>query len=748
VLEELRIRLQEQDRATVDATTAADPLLARAESPTDALWIMPDLYGQCAANAPETLETVLGALWSLYCDDVRPPNQFPGHAVRVIEDRLASISEMLDPSFPSRIVAWVDNQLGRTTDPHHATPMFALRPLLAKDGTRTVAESRRRISLRPYTVSATWARPIRDAIRSTLVRQASGTDPRRAGEAVRLLGTAVRQPAGPGNREVSMEEVLAWEADDLATLTTLETAADSTASAVIRRLIRHEIGWTAERARSVRVRHAALKLVTSLDNREDGLAEVLLSTFRGLPSRRGQAVPTLDALRAAEAERVAREAGLPQDEIDAERSEQRRVRIEERTTQQEQTVAQVVTRLMSDTVPELVPKLRTTAVEIESAAPRPPSLWGVWREFGRQRSDLIPQVVREIADGPASVLDQSLHQLLDAWADYDSAGLLAWLADASSYRMGVRLAIGSAFATYAWTDRGAPFVEIYRLGIADTEPGLRDRFLVGSHKMLANAPAATARLLLSKEASPHALTTALENACGYDGLSWGQTLSEDDASAILDLINQAGWDDYIVQQVAAGIALTRPRLVLDHLQALHDEGARLPTDVDGFADAFDRNAEALARWVVDRVHRGEGDNVSIVVSIAMRSGMMTAQAQHLAAAVDKFDGAAVEGTANALREVGTWPLQHPDLARSLLIRARQFDDRAVRVLAGVSGAMTLICWGFANGVSDELNKAHVAAAEAAATETDPDLKAAFTAAESWAATHAGQLRAEADEDDD
>lgn len=63
--------------------------------------------------------------WSLYRDDPRPPNQYPNHAVRVIVDRLASIGDMLDPSFPPRIVAWVDKQLALATDPRHATPRRA-----------------------------------------------------------------------------------------------------------------------------------------------------------------------------------------------------------------------------------------------------------------------------------------------------------------------------------------------------------------------------------------------------------------------------------------------------------------------------------------------------------------------------------------------------------------------------------------------------------------------------------------------
>jgi hypothetical protein len=732
VLEEVRRRLQGNN----------------AEDHHAVLALLPEMYGQCAAGAPELLEVVLDALWALCRDDSRPPNQFPGHPERVIEDRLANVGQLIDPTFPLRIAGWVDNRL---SEPGPATPMFALRPLLAKEGTHTVTETRRRISFRPYAISAAWARPVRDAIRSVLRRQASGTDVRRAGEAVELLGTALRQPAGLVGRTVTIEEILGWEDDDLATLATLRSAAAETTSPVIRRLIRMEVAWTSEHARSIRSRHAALTLVTELDERDDDLAEALLSVYgRGKPTRRGLALPTLAELQAAAMARAAGEAGATQEQLEAARNERVRETVDNRRMLQEQHIAEVVEQLASGTVTELVEAVRQCAAEVEAAAPRKtPALWGLWRGLALARPDLLPKVVQEIAKGPAGAIDKNLDQLLDSWAAHDEAGLLVWLTLESELRIGVRLAIANAFANYSWTDHGTPFVELHRRGTADSDPELRDRFMIGTHKLLALEPASTAQLLVREGASPFAAIRALEGACAYDGLPWGRSLSREDAIAVLDLIDHAGWEDHTAQQIAAGIARAHPDMVLDHLETLCREGGRLPLDVEGFAETFDENAEALANWVVARARRGEGEEASRVVSIAMHSRMTPAQAQSLTGAVDDLDSSSFPGLVAALQDAGTWPLHHPGLASRLLARARTLsDDNAIEALAAISRAMFPGHWGFMGGVSTELNQARAAAAEAAETERDPELKAAFRQAEKWATAQAALLLAEDDDDEE
>ncbi|PRX03490.1 hypothetical protein CLV67_1541 [Actinoplanes italicus] len=743
VLEELRPRLQREAAARGNAITS------RSENPNQALWLLAELYGQCAASAPETLETVLNALWMLCRYDNRPTNSNPDHPMRVIVDRLASIGDMVDPTFPLRIVAWADAHLTQGRETLGTTPMSVMRPFLAKDITRTVAETRRRISIRPYAVSAGWARPVRDAIRATLLREAGGTELRRAGEAVRLLGTAIRQPTGSVGRTVTREEILGWEQDDLATLVSFEAASGTTASPVIRRMIRHEIAWPAERSGSVLVRHAALTLVTSLDERDDDLAEALLNAHRGLPSRRGVPLPELEELQAADVIRLAHEAGLPEDVLEAERSERIRHAVEERPRMREQQVTQVVTRLAAAGVSQMVEELRTCSSDIDAAAAKPPTLWGFWRQLVSSRLELVPEVVREVSRGPASVLDNNLDQLLDAWEVYDSAGLLAWLADEANLRIEIRLVVANAFANYGWTDRGEAFVEQLHRGLKADEPELRERYVIGTHRLLAADPAGTARILRGAFHSPHVLTRALESACGYDGLVWGRNLGKQNATAVLELISWAGWEDHTVQQIAAGIAWTHPVLVLDELQALSDLGGQLPTDVDGFADAFDDNAEVLTRWIIDRVRRGNADSSTVVVSIVMAGNMTAAQAHHLSEAVEQGADISPAAVVSALEDLGGWPLQHPGLARQLLAEARALDDDAAnQLLEGITRAMTPTSWGFVNGQSAEINRTKTTAAKAASAETDSDLRAAFRAAEAWATHYAEQLMAEDLEDDD
>ena len=276
VLEEIRARLdgpadrRDGDRPTATAqpqspdAQASDEPLARWRRPRtvdDVRHRMPELYGHCAVNAPDLLETALDALWDLRQQDTRPTNRHSAHAERVILDRLSKIGTLPDASFPARIVTWVKRRLEESSRDHDvATPLRILRPLLEKEGERHSLETPRKIVFDPFVVSATWARPIRDQIRAVLRQHASGSDLRRAAAAVDLLGEALHQPAGLFGRLVSDEEILRWESDDLATIHVLRHVADTTTSPVIRRLVRHELGWTAEHAVSIPLRHAALTL--------------------------------------------------------------------------------------------------------------------------------------------------------------------------------------------------------------------------------------------------------------------------------------------------------------------------------------------------------------------------------------------------------------------------------------------------------------------------------------------------------
>lgn len=706
------------------------PWWRRPASRDDVRRRMPELYGQCAASAPDLLETVLDALWAQRRSDVRPTNQHPGHAERVIVDRLANLGDLPDPSFPTRIVERVRQWLAEPADDLDVTtPLSVLRPLVAKEGEHHYMDGPRQVTFQPFAVSPTWARPIRDAIRSALVDQACGTDLRRAAAAVDLLRDALRQPHGLFGRSVSDDEVLAWESDDLATLGVLQKIAEAATSPVIRRSIRHALDWTAEHAVSLPLRRATLTLVSDLDELEDDIVELLLHPRSyGEPTRRGLRVPTLNELRAAEAARVEHEKGLSQEQLEAAQFARIGDLRERQNVVHEQLLERVVSGLTaSDDASHVVAVLDTICRDIRTANPKHHlSLWAMWRRHIFARPDLLPGIVLAIAANEDGPLDDNLDQLLNAWAEHDEPALIDWLATMGEQRLAVRLAVGNAFVNYAWTGRSGPFIDLYRRGIHDPDSRVRDHFLMGSSRLFVADPAGTSADLLAEGISPYAAVRVLEQACDYDGSSWAPQLDERDAGAVLVLVRHAGWEDYTVQQLVSGIARVHPRLVLDHLLAAHRTGAQLPTDVHGLAATLDDQAEALVEWLSDQARSGDADETSAVVALVMHGGLTTAQANRLDATVSGLDESRLFGLAALLASVHTWPLHHPALARRFLWRAREHGtDTAAGVRGEIATAMQLPAWGSTNGVSPELESARAAAAACAEAETDAELREDF-----------------------
>lgn len=333
-----------------------------------------------------------------------------------------------------------------------------------------------------------------------LRRQASGTDLRRAGAAVALLGEALRPPCGKFGRSVSNADVLVWESDDLATVEVLAEAAQATSSAVIRRWIRRQLSWTAEYARSLPVRHAALAPVTELDEQGDDLAELLLNAgHHVMLSRCGMALPTFDELEAAKAARIAREAGLSEDQLQAMRRQRTQDRIAAKDAEQQILVNRVMHRLTDSGDPaQIVSALDECLREIRAAEchHNPSPRWFL-QHFAQARPDLAAGIVQEVTRRPAGPLDEDLDLLLNAWAQTDQAAVLAWLADLSEHRPEVRLAVANAFVNFTWTSRSAAFADVHREGMRDPDPVVKDRFLMGSHALLKTRPADTVELVLT-----------------------------------------------------------------------------------------------------------------------------------------------------------------------------------------------------------------------------------------------------------
>jgi hypothetical protein len=533
-------------------------------------------------------------------------------------------------------------------------------------------------------------------------------------------------------------------------LVALREVAETTPSAVIRRMVRRAVTWTADYALSMPLRHEALTLVSALDSRQDDLAELVMPGWHGEPTRRGVPVPTLSDLRAADTAQAEHEAGLTEQELESAKSARISALVDAKQSAHEALVELVVEDLIAcgdekDIVSTVDAVLRQATVALPG---QKPSLWDMWRQLGRARSDLLPGIVVAIAAGESGPLDQHLDQVLNVWAEVDETSLLGWLDGLDAQRPGIRLAVGAAFANYGWTDRGPRFVETYMQGTRDPDPDVRDQFHIGSFRILAASPATTASSLVAQNISPFAATRAIVQACSYDGSSWGRQLNSEDAQAVLELARHAAWNEHAVQELVGGIASVHPRLVLDWLVAMHQAG-RLPLEIQGLASAFADQADPLVNWLVESSLADESDSAAIVADLILRGGLTPGQAQRLSMAVDAVEGSVLPALVGLLGPAQLWPLHHPELARSFLSKAKLAGkDIAKAVRAEIQSAMNMVTFGWENDGSPELERARGAAAACAEAEKDPDLRAVFEAARARFENDATWIRQQHEQDED
>lgn len=582
-------------------------------------------------------------------------------------------------------------------DRDSTTPLAVLHPLIAKESDEHYMDNGELI-FRSGAVSVGWARPLRNTIRTMLLDQACGADLRRAAAAIKLVGEMLRRPTGHFGRTAERDEVLAWEDDDLATLAVAQRISETTTSAIVRRLLRAAIAWNAEHAISLPLRHAALTVLTSLDEFDDDLTELLMSSHGSSgPSRRNIAVPPLDELRAADTARAEQDRELTDEQREAARSADIDARVQHQLQAPEQLAKGVVQKLVAVGSPSrIVAVLDITCREIRAARPDIHlSLWGLWRQLGVTHPELLPAVAQAIADSPAGPLDQDLDQVLDAWAQHDEPGLTEWLTHLTDQRHDVRVAIGTAFANHGC-----------RLLTAD--------------------PTTTAAELLTVGITPTTATYVLTRACSYNGASWGRALDQTNARAVLDLAGHTGWEDWPLQQLLCGITETHPALVLDHLAA-HQTRLPIPSHVEGLASAFAHHTRILAQWIIDRVRHEETADISEIVALVTAGDLTTEHIEQLDLAINDLEDGALPALIAALQDLTTWPLRQPALARRLLIRARQVGgDVATRARAKIAAAMQLRA-----GEVAALHRARTAAATCVDNEIDPQLRGDFDNARAY-----------------
>jgi hypothetical protein len=706
----LLIGLLDEIRARTASADTDDARWAR--------WRLAKLYGACATADHDLLETALDALWDLRRDDNRPSNSEPDHPERVIEDALVHLGTLRNPAVPMTVASRVERWLAKADAPGDVvSPLFALKPLLAKDGHSTEQQSSLSIGFRPFQVVPSWARPVRDRIRLILGGQAAGAELRHAGTAVDLLGQAIRPPRGGFGYSPTKAEILAWEEDDLASVATMAEAASTTESAVVRRLIREAIAFAAERAPSIPLRHAALTLVTDLDERGDDLAEAALGSRYPLHDRRGVPLPTIDELRArsdiAEAEDEQTEASSKGDAELSDAVRRHRRRHDELAAARRRAVASLVA---DGGAARIVEDLDGVLRQIQLASPsRHTNPW-LLRAIAEDEHQHTADLVREAARRLPGPLESQLPPLLVHWDTIDTAALQAWLEDHRSFSDAVKAAVAVAFTSGGWADREGAFRQIFQAGLAEADVNLRDRYLLAAHPLLAAAPAREVPMLIEAGVNAQTARWLLEHACHYNGDIWGQQLDKPDAEAVLTLIDRAGWHDYIAGEIATGIARKHPEMVLDHLASLTDHDV----DAQSLAAVFDHHADVLARWL----SRMAIDNLraaSTIVGIAIGDSMTTNQAHHIAAVIDNMDSDEMLALTKALDLATMWPLHHPDLARQLIRTCRTTDPTTadtIRTL--IAAAMHPHFWGWEGAISAELDQAQARTLHLIKTTTEDD----------------------------
>jgi len=623
------------------------------------------VLARCAQAAPDLLGPALDFLWSLAATDSSQPNQHPDHPARLICDDLIDLGRIAEGSLHvvlDHVETWL-----RVPDAPEAprTPLFALAPLLAKEGLRN-AMRRHALEFSPFSVAPGKVAGTRGRIRRLLIAQGSGADVRRAVEAAQLLGTAMGPPHGYFGRIVPPEVVLGWEDDDLATVAALRQLAQATNEPLVRRTIRHELEGDATRAVSPKVRRAALELVTELDERvEDDLTEAVLGRWvRLLTSRRGMAVPQEGADVGEEGGGLAGSDDLPDGETI----------VDEGTAERTRNWDAAVAALWQEHSPAEVIEVLDERLRVIMAAHQSSEVHGMeglLAGLGDARPAAVPDLVTAAVALPEGPLDRFLHVLLDAWAQSGIDAFVAALPGLMAARPGLASAVADGFRAHRWAGLDPRLAQAQREAMPGADPQLRGQWLAGAGELLRNDPVAAVPLIIEAAAGADwGVAEALEAASHYELDGWSASLGEEQSLAVLKLTRVCGWEESGVQRIVSGIARAYPRAVLDALT--EDRADGLAADaVDGLPAALASHGAVLADWLRQFLLAGQGDEwrIARLLPIALGETLTDGAASAIADVSAAAGPDELPRLVRMLWHCDGFTLAHPDLVGQLLTRA-------------------------------------------------------------------------------
>lgn len=659
----------------------------------------------------DVLEQVLDLLWGFAQHDDRSLPQNPEHPLRLIQDKLASLGELPGPTYPARIAQAAQRWLAAydpTVGP--TAPLAVLAPLLAKEGSTTEWENGQTLRFKPFFVSPARMRPVREQIRAILVEAATDDSPLCV-DAIRMLGEALPPPMGMFGAEVPTATVREWEEDDLATLEAFTGIARRTTRPAIRRLIRGAIEWEGLYSKSAIVRHAALTLITELDERpEDDLSDYLSHPGLdvGLRNRRGMSVPSIEEL-----ETMIESGAEDTDDFDQRYEEAQTALLDARTA--------VIKELWpEDEVIEGVHRLDAEARDLSAAATSvAESLHMLFMQVLSERPALAGPLFYAIGDLPLGPLDDTLPQLLEGMRIADEPALVTIIDRYPEADSRVRWALGRAAASYNWRSHGANYIALTERGREDQDATVRSTFMASVRLDL--DPLEGARVLVDGDASETTILTVFGATMYHAPKDWCTHLQDDEVGAILTLVGRVR-DASPTSGILAALATAHPYATLQHL-AEHSasNGVRRERD-PRLADALQQHPAVVARWIADV--SAEADAHRLVSRI--RPPLPDTPSAELAEAIASFaveaDAPAVVNLASAMTGFNGWVPFAPALARTLLAHPTLTVEQRAEVLTSLQVQLAPGFWSGSGGKSPALTTALEAAHAAEASEPNSTLK--------------------------
>jgi hypothetical protein len=225
--------------------------------------VLAELADRCAHGGQ--IRRAANVLWRLGQDDARPLNQFPSHPIRLLQE-LSGYDSYKPLNVNSEMLAAAEGWL-REPDAHvHVhSPLEIATPLLAKTGLDRSSDGIS-IRFRPFSVSASNTRPLRQRAVELARSLALGTDLKVALQAVEMLGAGLADPIGYFSQIVSDQEKSSWTAEQLEILEVFEELARRTDMPLLQLAVAEAVLWTAHRGHSVELKAAAERVRVSIQD--------------------------------------------------------------------------------------------------------------------------------------------------------------------------------------------------------------------------------------------------------------------------------------------------------------------------------------------------------------------------------------------------------------------------------------------------------------------------------------------------